>query len=100
MVSKFFNIKDFCHVKDFGAIFMLSILFLFLHSLNFHISNIFHCVYQSIQIFSCIEFEVVPVRYPLRLREEYQAEASTGVRVKVMNFQKKHENLLYPLGCY
>ena len=32
--------------------------------------------------------------------EEYQANASTGVRVKVMNFQKKHENLLYPLGCY
>ena len=34
------------------------------------------------------------------LSEEYQAKVSTGVRVKVMNFQKKHENLLYPLGCY
>ena len=27
-------------------------------------------------------------------------KASTGVRVKVRNYQKKHENLLYPLGCY
>ena len=38
--------------------------------------------------------------YFKNFNEEYQAKASTGVRVKVMNFQKKHENLLYPLGCY